>query len=122
MSHSKETVAVDSVKLRKFFEKNNLSIAEASEKVGRSKTYLSKKLVVPVGHMNEADVLLFDSIFGIDIKSDYSVSEMKEISDPVVGGKMSDIVIGEDAIDNFFDRLSTVIREAVAQGVKEGFN
>lgn len=122
MSHSKETVAVDSVKLRKFFDKNNMTIAEASEKIGRSRTYLSKKLVVPVGHMNEADVLLFDSIFGIDIKSDYSVSEVEETPAPVVGGNMSDISIGEDMIDSFFDRLSTVIREAVAQGVKEGFN
>ncbi len=58
MSHSKEIILVDSVKLRKEFENRGLSISDVGRLFGRTSSYLSHKLTVPVGAFNESDVLL----------------------------------------------------------------
>lgn len=72
MSHSKETVLVDSVKLRKEFENRGLSISDVGRLFGRTSRYLSHKLTIPVGSINDSDVLLFKHLMDIDVLADFT--------------------------------------------------
>lgn len=72
MSHSKETVLVDSVKLRKEFENRGLSISDVGRLFGRTSSYLSHKLTIPVGSINDSDVLLFKHLMDIDVLADFT--------------------------------------------------
>lgn len=135
MSHSKETVLVDSVKLRKEFENRGLSLADIGRLFGRTSSYLSHKLTIPVGSINESDALLFKHLMDIDIRADYApvTNEPTENTTSDVEAEFdeennndSDVVwkdvkfmLDAEQIDYFVEKLYDVMYRAVFNATKD---
>lgn len=135
MSHSKETVLVDSVKLRKEFENRGLSISDVGRLFGRTSSYLSHKLTIPVGSINDSDVLLFKHLMDIDVLADFApvtdVSTENTTSDVEAefdeeNNSDSDVVwkdvkfmFDEAQIDSLVEKLYDVMYRAVFNATKD---
>lgn len=99
--------------LRNWFEEHGIILADASTSIGRSKSYLSHKLMD--GVFNESDALLLEAKFGLK-KSDYELKASDVFKDSGLEFH-NEPVVQPFVFD--YDKLYQTIYSAVVEGMKQ---
>lgn len=123
MAYSKtpiNSIKVDSAVLKKEFAKRGYNCATVAAEIGRSKTYLTKKLKEDVGLISSVDAKLLRAMFNID-QSIYEVAEpvVEAVEEVKEEEKQLPVVVQQLAIDE--DKLYKLIYSAVYQAVKKAW-
>lgn len=103
--------------LEEEFKKRNLSRGDVSEKMGRTRCYLTKKL--PQGILNGGDAMLLDALFNIP-RELYEVKEVEEAKENVQA--VSKDTEKQEVVVNLevdYAKLYETIYNAVYNGTKK---
>lgn len=102
--------------LRNWFEEHGVILADASASIGRSKSYLSHKLMD--GVFNESDALLLEAKFGLK-KSDYELKASDVFKDKVQFVEGMEYEEAPKPVVLDYDKLYQTIYSAVVEGMKQ---